>query len=178
MLIDYFIKNIGNYKEYYFRDFKIIIGIKNDKISFFKKHKYWLLILTENDLDSTNEIIDICDYIMDIFLKTFPNNKIEIFSNWYIFSNTADQIVFNNINNENTKKYKFITNKFVLINSLTGETFFNPEKIENNVLSKRISFLVNEYKNAYPIGDEKDKMFTKEISHLFAILEIILEDMI
>jgi len=73
-------------------------------------------------------------------------------------------------------RYNNMYNRFVLINNLNGELFFNPDKIENNVASERMKFLYNYLKIENQMDDEKEKQFNIEMKGLIEVLEMVLNN--
>jgi len=51
MMIDYFIKNLNCSQEFYYKNNKILIGVKKEKNKLFKKKKYWISIIVSNESD-------------------------------------------------------------------------------------------------------------------------------
>ncbi|MDR0322555.1 MAG: hypothetical protein LBI28_13740 [Treponema sp.] len=177
MIIDYFIKNLKDSQEYLCKDIRVIIEIKKDKLTLFKNKKYWISIIIIDENEVTRDIKNICDFLIEKFLeKSYPNIKLSIDSNWYIFSNVVSKDIYYKINIKENIRYKNMINRFALINNINGEIFFNPDKIENNVLSARMKFIYNNYQTEYPLNEEKEKLFSKEITDIFEVLEIILND--
>jgi len=176
-MINYFIKNLKSSQEYFYNNTKIIIEIKNEKLSIFKLKKYWISVIIIDDNEILNNFTNICDFLINTFLENIcPNNKFKIISNWYIFRKIIEKNMFYKINVKNNIKYKNLNNAFVLINDLNGEIFFDPESKTNKIFSERMKFLYNEYNKEYTIDEEKEESFIKEISGLYEVLEIILKD--
>jgi hypothetical protein len=174
MIIDYFIQCFENRLEYNYNNIKINISLKKKKITVFKICKYIISIIIETDC---NEIKNICDFIIDRFFKeSYLYGKISIIANWYIFNNTINKNQFHKINTKDNKNYRKMFNTFCLINNITGELFFNPDKIENDVISNRMTFLYNEYNKEFPLDIEKEKIFLREILGTYKILDILLKD--
>jgi hypothetical protein len=177
MIFDYLIKYFNVSQEYIFNDIKIIIRIKKEKTSLFKNKKYFISIIVDSDNEIIMNIENIFDFLIEkINEKSHECKKISIHSNWYIFSNLMNVNDFYKINIKKYIRYKNMVNTFALINKTTGEIFFNPEKIENRVLSERMKFLNNDYQKNYPLDNEEEIAFSKEIKDLFDILELMLDD--
>jgi hypothetical protein len=175
MIIDYFNKYLKNSQEYLCKDIRIIIEIKKDKLTLFKNKKYWISIIIIDENEVTSNIKNICDFLIEkLYEKLNPNIKLLIDANWYIFSNVVSKNIYYKIDIKENIRYKNMINRFVLINNINGEIFFNPDKIENNVISDRMKFIYNNYQMEYPLNEEKDKLFSKEITDIFEILEMIL----
>jgi len=175
MIIDYFIKNIKSPQEYFIGNSKVIIGVKKEKITLFKNKKLWLSLVIIDENDITYNIKNICEYFINKFKENeYPNKKISLDINWYIFSNIVNKFLYEKIDTKDNKKYKNMYNRFVLINNINGEIFFNPDKIENNVISKRMKYLYNYYQNENPMNEEKEKQFSIEVMHIFDVLETVI----
>ena len=168
-MIELFIKGLKNRAEYYYNGKKVNIGFNRKEGSLFGMKKYKISIILENGL--LHEIKNVSDYIIDELSK---KSKISITANWYIFSNDVDKQHFYNLNTDEHKNYRKMFNNFCLINNGTGELFFNPEKVENNVLSERVKHLFSEYRRYYPLSIENEELLTKEAGYLYDILEIVL----
>jgi hypothetical protein len=69
-----------------------------------------------------------------------------------------------------------MNNTFAFINNTNGEIFFKPEAVENKVISDRMKFLYKEYQAEYQLSEEKEKLFIKEISDLYQILETVMRN--
>jgi hypothetical protein len=180
MIVDYFIEKQKDSQEYFYDNIRIIIVIKKDKLTLFKNKKYSISIII---IDDDNNIVisnikNICDFLIKKFIeKSHPYNKISIKTNWYIFNNYIDENNFNKINLKENIFYKNMINTFAVINNMNGEIFFNPQKIENKVISERMKFLYTEYQKEYPLDAEKEKQFSTEIFHLYEVMDIVLSDM-
>jgi len=177
MVTDYFIKNIKSPQEYIIGNSKAIIGIKKEKLTIFRKKKYWLSLVIIDENEITYNIKNICEYLLKYLNKNeYPIKNISLDINWYIFSNIVNKNVYKKIDIKENRKYKNIYNRFVLINNISGEILFNPGKIENDVISNRMKFLYNYYQTEYPMNEEKEKQFSIEIMHVFEILDTVLYD--
>ena len=44
-------------------------------------------------------------------------------------------------------------------------------------MSDRNKFLFSEYKKEYPLNNEREKIYTTEISHLYELMDMILNDL-
>jgi len=177
MVIDYFIKNIKSPQECIIGNSNVIIGVKKEKLNIFKNKKYWVSLVIINENEITYNIKNICEYLINKFQENeSPNKKISLDVNWYIFSNIVNKNAYEKIDIKDNRKYKNMYNRFVLINNINGEIFFNPGKIENNVISDRMKFLYNYYQKEYPMNDEKEKQFSIEVMHIFEILNMVVYD--
>jgi len=176
-MTDYFIKCFNSFQEYIYNDIKIIISIKKEKISLFKNKKYYISIIIDSDNEIISNMENVLNFLISIFNeKTHEYNRISIYSIWYIFTNTINENDFYKIKKKENIHYKNMVNTFAIINKINGEIFFNPEKIENRVISDRMKFLYNEYNKEYPLDNEKEILFSNEIKHLFDVLELVLDD--
>jgi len=173
MVIDLFIKNLKKQSVYQYNNIQINIDFKVKKVTLFKLYKYEISIIIETEL---HEIKNICDYLINEFQKE-SNNKMSIIVNWYIFNKVFNKNHFLDFNIDNNKSYRKMFNIFCLVNSITGEVFFKPDKIENNIMSDRMKYLCNDYNKLNPLNKNDEEYFIKEISHLYDILEIILKDL-
>jgi len=174
-MINYFIKHLNCSHEYSYENSKIYIGIKKEKINIFKKKKYWISIIISNENDIINNIKNICDYILKIFLENI-NNKLFIDANIFIFNDIVDVNMYKKLDIKDNIRYNNMYNRFVLMNNYTGELYFNPEKIENKVISERIKFLYKYFKTENPMDEEKENQFNIEIKNFIDVLEIVLKD--
>ena len=178
MIIDYFIRNLDFPQECTYKNMKIIFDIKKERITIFKKRKYWITIVTEIKDFNNYELENIMNFIIEkISDKTYVNNKTLIKANWFIFTETFSENIFYEINVNKNIHYNCMLNKFSLISNLNGEILFNPEKIENKVISARMKFLWNSLRKEYPLDKEKDKLFLKEVKGVLNVLEKILNDL-
>jgi hypothetical protein len=177
MVIDHFIKNLQNSQEYLFKNIKVIVGIKKEKLTLFRIKKYWISVIIIGNNGIQKNIGDICDFSIEKFLEnSYLNNKVSITANWYIFDNDANESIFYGINTKDNIHYKKITNTFALINNTSWELFFNPGNIANRVISDRMKFLYKSYQAELPLDKEKEALYSKEISHLYEVLEVVLKD--
>jgi hypothetical protein len=175
MVFDYFIKNIKSPQVYIIGSTKVITGEKKEKLKIFKKKKYWLSLVIINENEITYDIKNICEYLINKFQENdYPNKKISLDVNWYIFSNIVNKNIYEKIDIKDNRKYKNMYNRFVLINNINGEILFNPGKVENNVISDRMKFLYNYYQMEYPMNEEKEKQFSVEMMHVFEILDKVI----
>jgi hypothetical protein len=176
MIINYFIKNFNSSQEYLFNDIKMIVRIKKKKISLFKNIKYFISVIIETDKEIITDTEKVFNFLIEKFNeKSHGFKKFSIHSNWYIFSNFMDENTFNKINIKGNVYYKNMINTFAVINKTNGEIFFNPKKIQNRVISERMKFLNNEYNKEYPLDNEKEIIFLREIKGLFDVLEMVLD---
>jgi len=177
MIVDYFKKNLISPKEYTLNNIHINIGIKYEKISLLRNKKYKISIVIIIDNEVTYEINNICEFLIKTLLDdNISNKKIFIDANWYIFSNIVNKDIYKKIDKKENIHYKNMYNRFLLINNINGEIIFNPGKIENNVISDRMKFVFNYYNTEYPMDKEKDNNFSKELMHIYEILEMVLND--
>jgi hypothetical protein len=177
MIIDYFVKNLKFPQEYIYNNIKIIIGIKEEKKTIFKNIKYWIYIIVYDENEIIYNIKNVFEFIINIFFeKTQINKKYFIDANWYIFNNITSKNIYEKIDLKENIKYKNMYNRFILINNNTGEIFFNPGKIENNVMSDRMKLIFDSYSNEYNIDEEKEKQYSTEIMHLFDVIEVVIND--
>jgi hypothetical protein len=177
MIADYFTRNFQNPREYLFNDIKITIGINENKLTLFKTRKYRISIMLTYDNEILNNIKNICDFLTEKFLEnSYPNKKLSIIANWYVFSSIVNEDIFNKINSKDNVHYKNMKNTFALINNTNGDLFFKPEAVENKVISDRMKFLYKEYQAEYQLSEEKEKLFVKEISHLYQVLETVMRN--
>jgi hypothetical protein len=75
------------------------------------------------------------------------------------------------------KNYRKMANTFCLINNITGELYFDQDKIENEVISDRMRIIYDEYKKQFPLNSENEKMLSAETFHLYQILDIVLKNL-
>jgi hypothetical protein len=175
MIMNYFVKHLKNHLEYNYNGIKINIGFKKKKMTLFKICKYIISIVIEADC---NEIKNIFDFIINEFFKeSYLYGKISIIADWYIFNNEINKNQFYKINTNDNKNYRKMFNTFCLINNITGELFFNPDSMENNVISDRMKFIYNEYNKEFPLNIDKENIFSIEILHLYQVLDVVLNDM-
>jgi hypothetical protein len=71
-------------------------------------------------------------------------------------------------------KYRNMNNIFCILDSNTWEVYFNPNKIENKVITERLKFLKLEYDKKMPMTNDVEKRIVQEIHHIYDILTIIL----
>jgi hypothetical protein len=178
MIIDFFINNLKVPQVYFVKDIRINIGINKKTLSISNAKKYVLTIMLEMKKEQINEIVNIFDFIIsEIRNESSLFDKISIIANWYLFMSDITEEHFYKITIKENRNYRNMYNTFVLIDSDNGETFFNPGKIGNKVISERIKFLYMEYEKEQPLDKEKEKIFGIEIHHLFEVLEVVLNDM-
>lgn len=91
------------------------------------------------------EIKGVLDSIVDSVLKSSETDKIKIHLNCIIFSDYMDKFSYQSIAIPRNLKYRNMNNQFCILNLATGEAFFNPDSIENGVLTERLSALKKKY---------------------------------
>jgi hypothetical protein len=178
VIMDYLIKCLNFSQEYFFDNIRIAIKIKNEKLSLFKIKKYYITIITEIDNGSISNIENIFDFVIGKFdEKSHEYKRLLIYSNWYIFNNSINDKNFYEINQKGNIHYKNMINRFAIINKTDGEIYFDPNKIQNRVISERMKFLYTEYNKEFPLNAEKETIFSREFKGLFDVLEVVINDM-
>jgi len=175
--MDYLIKCLNFSQEYLFEDIRIAIKIKKEKSSLFGIKKYYISVITEIDNEMIPNIENTFNFLLGKFgEKSYEYKKFLIYSNWYIFNKSINEKDFYEINQKGNIYYKNIVNRFVVVNKTNGEIYFEPNKIQNRVISERMKFLYNEYNKEFPLNSEKETIFSREFKHLFDVLEIAIND--
>ena len=177
MIYTYYLRCQKKPQVYFFNQTSINVEIKKKHKSLFGRTKFQISVIVNLDKRKIQAITDILDFLIDeIAEDPIEREKTIIFANWHIFCDNIDRELFDFINQKENRKYPNMKNAFALIDNISGEVIFLPDKIQNKVISQRMIFLTGEARKKFASDEEKEKSMLVEIGHFYQILEVLLRD--